>query len=49
MLNGTRVEENVLMAGVPAKPVKTLGDKERKMIERNALAYLKLIEHYKSS
>lgn len=49
VLSGTKVEDHTLMAGVPAKPVRKLGDRERKMIRRNALAYLKLVEHYKPS
>jgi carbonic anhydrase/acetyltransferase-like protein (isoleucine patch superfamily) len=47
VLDGTRVPDYTLVAGVPAKAVKKLGEEERKRIEMNALAYLKLIEYYK--
>ena len=47
VLNGTRVPDHTLVAGVPAKAAKKIGKEGRKRIEMNALAYLKLIEYYK--
>ena len=49
VLDGVKVPEGTLVVGVPAEEAKKLGDKERKRIEGNALAYVKLIEYYKSS
>jgi carbonic anhydrase/acetyltransferase-like protein (isoleucine patch superfamily) len=49
VLDGVKVPKGTLVVGVPAKEAKKLGEKERKRIEDNALAYVKLIEHYKSS
>lgn len=48
VLDGVKVPEGTLVVGVPAKEAKKLGGKERKRIEGNALAYVKLIEHYKA-
>ncbi|MBM3898362.1 MAG: gamma carbonic anhydrase family protein [Thaumarchaeota archaeon] len=49
VLDGVKVPEGTLVVGVPAKEAKKLGEKERKRIDGNALAYVKLIEGYKSS
>jgi len=49
VLDGVKVPEGTLVVGVPAEEAKKLGGKERKRIEGNALAYVKLIEYYKSS
>jgi len=49
VLDGVKVPEGTLVVGVPAREAKKLGDKERKRIEGNALAYVKLIEDHKSS
>jgi carbonic anhydrase/acetyltransferase-like protein (isoleucine patch superfamily) len=49
VLDGVKVPEGTLVVGVPAKEAKKLGEKERKRIEGNALAYVKLIECYRPS
>jgi len=49
VLDAVKVPEGTLVVGVPAREAKKLGDKERKRIEGNALAYVKLIEDLKTS
>lgn len=48
VLQGTEVPAGSLVAGVPGKVVRTLGEQERQAIALNAQAYLKLAKRHRA-
>jgi carbonic anhydrase/acetyltransferase-like protein (isoleucine patch superfamily) len=49
VLNNTIIPEGVLVAGVPARVVRTLSDEERKMVEESATKYVQYATRYSST